>query len=208
MRMIVSLLAVSIVASIQLHAQPATKVSADKVQNARTKKITVNEGTNLAVTISPDHKMLLIDLQGMLYSLPVTGGKATQVTGPIVEASHPDFSSSGNLVAIQSYQGGTFHIWLMKPDGSGLRQLTTGHGDDREPRFSPDGRTIAFASDRAFTGSYDIWTVNVADGTLKQVTSGPDEEYEPTWSPDGKHLAFVDGVFVSGAPGVGGVQGR
>jgi Tol biopolymer transport system component len=140
--------------------------------------------------------------------LPVAGGKAKQLTGPLVEASHPEFSPDGRLLALQSYQGGTFHIWLMKPDGTGLRQLTKGHGDDREPRFSPDGKTIAFASDRGFKGSYDVWTVDVASGELKQITSGEADEYEPAWSPDGRSLAFVNGVFVNGPPGVGGVQGR
>src|ERR1700733_993371 len=97
---------------------------------------------------------------------------------------------------------------LMKADGTGLRQLTTGHGDDREPRFSPDGKTVAFSSDRAFKGSYDVWTVDVASGKLNQITSGADDEYEPAWSPDGKQLAYVDGVFVTTPAGVGVVQGR
>ena len=50
-----------------------------------------------------------------------------------------------------------------------MRQITSGHGDDREPDISPDGTAIAFASDRAFKGSYDIWTVDLKSGTLKQV---------------------------------------
>jgi Tol biopolymer transport system component len=164
----------------------------------RNKTITVSEGTNMAVALSPDGKTLMMELQGLFYTLPVTGGKAKQITGPLVEASHPAYSPDGSMVAIQSYQGGTFHIWLMKPDGTGLKQLTTGHGDDREPSFSQDGKTIAFSSDRAFKGSYDIWTVDVASGALKQITSGEDDEYEPTWSPDGRQLAYVDGVFASG----------
>ena len=172
------------------------------------KVITVHEGTNMAATVSPDHKTLLVDLQGLIYALPIAGGTAKQITSPVVEASHPVYSPKGDLVAIQSYQGGTFHIWTMKPDGSGLKQITSGHGDDREPAFSPDGGTIAFASDRAFKDSYDIWTVDLGSGALKQITSGTDDEYEPTFAPDGKSVAYVDGVLVPGGPGVGGVQGR
>jgi Tol biopolymer transport system component len=173
-----------------------------------TKIITVSEGTDMAVAVAPDGKTLIIDLQGMLYSLPAAGGRAKQLTAPLVEASHPEYSPDGSEVVLQSYQGGTFHIWLMKPDGTRLRQLTTGHGDDREPRFSPDGKTVAFSSDRAFKGSYDVWTVDVASGALKQITSSDDEEYEPAWSQDGMQLAYVDGVFVAGEPGVGGLQAR
>src|SRR5580700_1282104 len=150
------------VASILLAALSATAIAQPAKPSALHtlhKIITVTEGTNMAVAVSPDGKTLIIDLQGMLYSLPSTGGKAKQLTGPLVEASHPEYSPDGNQVVLQSYQGGTFHIWLMKPDGTGLRQLTTGHGDDREPRFSPDGKTVAFSSDRAFKGSYDVWTV-------------------------------------------------
>ena len=59
------------------------------------KIITVTEGTDMAVAVSPDGKTLIIDLQGMLYSLPSTGGKAKQLTGPLVEASHPEYSPDG-----------------------------------------------------------------------------------------------------------------
>jgi Tol biopolymer transport system component len=139
-----------------------------------------------------------MDLQGLLYTMPIAGGAAKQITTPYQEASHPDWSAKGDLVAIQSYAGGTFHIWTMRPDGSGLHQLTTGHGDDREPRISPDGKTIVFASDRAFKGNYDVWTVDIATGALKQITSAEADEFEPTWSPDGAQIVFVSGTGIQG----------
>ena len=99
--------------------------------------ITVSQGTNVNLTASPNHKKIVIDLQGTLWSLPITGGAAKRLTDPFLEATQPNWSPKGDLIAFQAYKGGNFHIWLMKPDGSGLRQLTDGHGDDREPRFSP-----------------------------------------------------------------------
>jgi Tol biopolymer transport system component len=159
-----------------------------------TQTVTVNEGTNIAATVSPDHKTILFDLQGALWSLPFEGGKAKRLTEPFLEPSRPDYSPKGNLIAFQAYKGGTFHIWTANPDGTNLRQITTGHGDDREPRFSPDATKIAFSSDRAFEGSYDIWVVDLATGKLDRRTSSPDDEYEPAWSPDGSEIAFVSGV--------------
>jgi Tol biopolymer transport system component len=162
------------------------------------KTITVSQGTNMSVSLSPDHRTLLVELQGLVFSLPSSGGKATQITTILQEASHPAWSPKGDFVAIQSYAEGTFHIWTMHPDGTGLRQITSGHGDDREPRVSPDGRCIAFSSDRAFKGGYDIWTVDIASGALKQITSAEADEYEPVWSPDGQQLAFVSGSGIDG----------
>src|SRR5215469_5647410 len=147
--------------------------------------ITVSQGTNVNLTASPNHKKIVIDLQGTLWSLPITGGAAKRLTDPFLEATQPNWSPKGDLIAFQAYKGGNFHIWLMKPDGSGLRQLTDGHGDDREPRFSPDGKKVAFSSDRAFKGNYDIWVVGVEGGQPTQWTSAEADEYEPAWSPDG-----------------------
>ena len=159
--------------------------------------ITVDEVTNAQVTVSPDGKTLLADIQGLIYAVPVAGGAAKRLTDPLQEASHPDWSRKGDVVALQCYAGGTFHIWTMKPDGSGLQQITKGHGDDREPRISPDGQTIVFASDRAFEGSYDIWTVPIVGGEPKRITRSEADEFGPTWSPDGKKIAFVSGTGIS-----------
>ncbi|MBI1788121.1 MAG: PD40 domain-containing protein [Acidobacteria bacterium] len=156
--------------------------------------VTVTEGTNINATLSPDRKTILMDLQETLWSLPAAGGVAKRLTPPFLEAARPNWSPAGNLIAFQSFKGGTFHIWLMKPDGTGVRQLTDGHGDDREPRFSPDGKRVAFSSDRAFQGNYDIWVADVENGKLTQWTSTPADEFDPTWSPDGSHIGFVSGT--------------
>lgn len=170
--------------------------------------VAVTEATNAAATVSPDHRTIVIDVQGVLWSIPFSGGSGTQLTDALLEAARPDFSPRGDLVAFQAYAGGTFHVWVMRPDGSGLRQITSGHGDDREPRFSPDGTKLAFSSDRAFDGSYNIWVVDLATFNLTQwtktsgVTTPPApaslDEYEPTWSPDGTKIAFVVGSGASG----------
>jgi Tol biopolymer transport system component len=166
------------------------------------KSVSVTEGTNMSATVSPDHKTILLDLQESLWSLPMAGGKAKRLTDPMLEPSRPDWSPRGDLIAFQGFKGGTFHIWLMKPDGSGVRQLTDGHGDDREPRISPDGTKVVFASDRAMKGNYDIWVADIVSGKLSQKTFGSEEEYEPTWSPDGSTIGFISGVGVARGHGV------
>jgi Tol biopolymer transport system component len=175
-------------------AQTAAKPAAAPA--AKVKTITVSEGTDMDVTVSPDHRTMLMDLQGITFSLPIAGGVAKPITTPYTEASHPDWSANAGIVAIQSYAGGTFHIWTMNPDGTGLKQITKGHGDDREPEISPDGKTIVFSSDRAFKGSYDIWTVDIATGALKQITSSDLDEFEPNWTPDGSAIVFVSGTGI------------
>lgn len=173
----------------------------------KTKLITIHEGTNMASTVSPDGKTVILDLQGILYSLPIAGGKAKQLTTPYDEAAYPNYAPDGKTVIFQSYAGGTFHVWKMNADGTGKIQLTSGHGDDREPRISPDGKTIAFASDRDFKGSYDIWTVPVTGGEPKQITSGANDEYEPAWTPDGK-IVYVSAVEEEIIPGMRVATGR
>jgi Tol biopolymer transport system component len=161
-------------------------------------QVTIHQGTNLAVTATPAGDKIVFALQGALWSLPSGGGAAKRLTDPLLEPSRPDYSRQGDAIVFQAYKAGTFHIWTIRPDGSGLRQLTEGHGDDREPRWSPDGTKVAFASDRAFKGSYDIWVVEVASGKLTQWTSSAEDEYEPAWSPGGTEIAFVSGTGTNG----------
>src|SRR3981189_54562 len=105
----------------------ALTLPANATPRDKEKTITISEGTDVFVTVSPDHKTIIADLQGLLYSMPIHGGLAKQITTPYQEASPPDWSAKGDLIAIQSYAGGTFHIWTMHSDGSSLKQITNGH---------------------------------------------------------------------------------
>lgn len=74
----------------------------------KSKTITIAEGTDMAATVSPNHKTVILDLQGLLYSIPMAGGAAKQISTPYDEDSHPDWSTKGGIVAIQSYSGEHF----------------------------------------------------------------------------------------------------
>lgn len=80
-------------------------------------------------------------------------------------------------------------IYAIADDGSNRRRLTTAHGTDWMPVLSPDGRTIAFGSDRA--GMQDIYVMS-ADGTGKEqrLTGNEFNSYHPSWSPDGRRIVF------------------
>jgi Tol biopolymer transport system component/imidazolonepropionase-like amidohydrolase len=160
--------------------------------------VSITSGTNTAVALSPDRQTLVMDLQGVFWRLPAVGGSATRITDDLADPAVPDWSPDGETIAFQSYRGGNYHVWTMRPDGCGRRQLTFGQHDDREPQFSPDGARIAFSSDRG--GSYDIWVLELRSGELSRRTDSPEEEYPPTWSPDGREIAFVAAHRVD-APG-------
>lgn len=97
------------------------------------------------------------------------------------------------------------HIWIMRADGQEKKQITFGDFSDHGPTWSPDGRYIAFASNRD-GGRFHLWRIN-ADGTAwrqltgdaltvetDSVTGLPIEQKVPAWSPDGKYIAHWNGV--------------
>lgn len=162
-------------------------------------KVTVSEGTNMSAALSPDRKMIVIALQGTLWTLPASGGDAVAITDEFGDCHEPDWSPDGSKIAFHSYRDGNYHIWMLNKDGSDLVQLTSGISDNREPHWSPDGKKIVFSSDRS--GNYDIWELDVSNKSVRQITTDKGNDSNPAYSPSGRSIAFVSqrsdaGIYV------------
>jgi len=84
-------------------------------------------------------------------------------------------------------------IYIMDADGSQLRQMTNDPASDTHPRWSPDGTTLLFVSNR--NEGTQVWTIPVNGGEPTQVTHISTGVDNPDWSPDGKKIAFSTDVF-------------
>jgi len=92
------------------------------------------------------------------------------------------------------------HLYIFDVTSKKTTQVTSGDYDDTEPAWSPDGKSLAFTSNRSTPDpdrnyNTDIWVV-AADSAdkgahLTQVTTNPGPDRSPAWSPDGKWIAFV-----------------
>lgn len=85
-----------------------------------------------------------------------------------------------------------------------LSRVTFDAGLQEFPTWSPDGRQIAYASNRS--GNEDIWVQQIAGGPPMRLTSDPAADWQPDWSPDGRHIVFRSereggGLFVMSALG-------
>jgi Tol biopolymer transport system component len=188
-------------------AVPLVGAAAPAAARPRTGALSLSftRATNGSATLAPAGDRLVTEVQGVLWSVPRTGGPARPLTPADLEPNRPTYSPDGTLVAFCAYRDGGFHLWTVRPDGSGLRRRTDGPWDDRGPAWSPDGTRLAFASERggdAIDGSpYRIHVLDLRTARITRVTGlpgqdgplqdGPWEDFDPTWSPDGTSILFV-----------------
>ena len=145
------------------------------------------------------------------------GGDLREITsGPGIHEV-PSWSPDGHRIVFDyspiadpDTPGFETHLWTMRADGSQARPLPMRPaGFDGEPRYSPDGRWIAFGRLIVSTdGDYQqaVFIVDADGGRVRQLTPWEANAEHPTWSPDGRWLAiftpFSPGLHIYGLPGL------
>ena len=88
-----------------------------------------------------------------------------------------------------------WHIWIVDAASGEATQLTDGDKDETEPRWSPDGRSILFVSNRSDNPDMDLdaselYLIPAAGGEMQQVETHPGRKFGPSFSPDGSQVAY------------------
>src|SRR6267143_6795871 len=83
-------------------------------------------------------------------------------------------------------------VWVVEVATGKSRQLTGGPGSDRQPRWSPDEKTLAFVSTR--DSGAQVWVLPIAGGDARKVSHIPDGVSDPLWLPDGSGLLVVSDI--------------
>jgi Tol biopolymer transport system component len=168
-----------------------------RVQGAP-ERLTTPSAYTLHFSLSRDGRRLAYVTQvetGNIYKVdfdPVRGtvaGAPSAVTHGSWRAGFPDVSPDGQWLAFATSRTPE-DLFVSRADGSGLHQLTDDEHRDRVPRWSPDGKRLAFHSNRG--GAFQIWAIAPDGSGLRQLTwlANRGTVYFAAWSPDGARLAF------------------
>lgn len=165
--------------------------------------INVSEGTWMSLDVSPDGQTIAFDLLGDIYTIPVTGGAATNIAFGMAWDMQPRFSPDGSKIAFTSDRGGGDNIWTMDADGNNKTAVTKENFRLlNNPTWSPDGRFIAarkhFTTSRSL-GVGEIWLYHTSGGNGVPLVKKPSEAHqkelgEPMFSPDGRYVYYSQNV--------------
>ena len=122
-----------------------------------------------------------------LWSVPVGGGSATQITTNIELDQHADWSPDASKIVFSAVMGGGLPdlYTIPRTGGTPVLLLADAGTNDRFPAWSPDSTQIAYARDN------DIYVVPAAGGAPVQLTTNPSTDLHPSWSPDGTQIVFL-----------------
>ena len=163
---------------------------------------TTDEGTWMTVDVHPDGNTLVFDILGDLYTLPISGGKATRITsGPAYDVQ-PRYSPDGTKISFTSDRAGGDNIWIMDLETDTSYQVTKEsfrllNGAE----WTPDGDYLLarkhFTSTRSL-GAGEVWMYHRSGGSGLQLTKRrndqQDQGNEISISPDGRYVYYAEDV--------------
>ena len=148
------------------------------------------QGARLAYTQTLDDQ----NIWRLEWGAAGRAGAATSLISSTLGDNGPDYSPNGQKVVFASNRSGGFGIWVCERDGENPVQLIDrGPYLTGTPRWSPDGRWIAFDSrsnDAGRDSNADIYVISAEGGQPRRLTSEPAEDVAPSWSRDGKWIYF------------------
>lgn len=116
-------------------------------------------------------------------NLPLEEGRTFNITATEGSWMSLDISPDGQQLVFD-FLG---DLYLMPFSGGEAEALTSGFPFDAQPRFSPDGKSVVFTSDKG--GGEGIWVMDLATREPRQLTKGKTDRYQsPEWTPDGKYI--------------------
>src|SRR6266403_1842599 len=156
-------------------------------------EFTTDEGTWLSLDVSPDGKTIVFELVGDIFTIPIGGGPAKLISGGMAFDSQPKFSPDGKWIAFLSDREGSENIWIMHPDGAGVKQVSKDPNNEfTSPSWAPDGKYIFVSKTHFGIGPREIWMYHVDGGTGIQITKS-----KPTPTTKREDRTSVMGVVAS-----------
>lgn len=160
-------------------------------------KFETTEGTWMTCDVSPDGRTILFDILGDLYTMPITGGRATRLTSGMALDMQARWSPDGKRIAFTTDRSGTENAWMMNADGTHMRPVS--QEPDRftnSPAWSPDGHWVVVRrrlTDRSSLGTVELWMYSVLGGKGIQITKKAEwgDANEPVFSRDGRYVYFT-----------------
>jgi dipeptidyl aminopeptidase/acylaminoacyl peptidase len=141
------------------------------------------DGSLVAYTFRPFGDLNRLDL----HLVNMETGQARELIGtPKLRNWHGRWSPDGKLLAFLSQQSGWDEVWIVGPDGQGLRQLTHLGADANDLAWSPDGTKLAATVNRG--GALHLALIDVQTGEATNLRSDEGIYMRPLWSPDGDWL--------------------
>lgn len=165
-------------------------------------RLTTNGGHDDAPAWSPDGGLIALvsdrDGRPSMYIMTADGSHVMRRTALLSTlGTHLAWSPSGSRIAFTTLTTEGFEIATVDNTDGTVTILTHVGGFNGEPSWSPDGRQIAFVSDRdAYDLVYNIYTM-AANGSAQERRTEGLLYLHPTWSPDGSMIAFVYGTIIN-----------